>query len=380
MKTRNRYLYTAVNDILSSRMAFIGGPRQVGKTTLALQFLTPPSVKNPAYLNWDSIPSRRLLQQGQIPPEAKLLVIDEIHKNRSWRNLLKGIYDTNREDVKIIVTGSARLDHFKRGGDSLFGRSRYFRLHPFSLRELNTSANPQDLKDLLKFGGFPEPFFKAEEKFYRTWSRERLDRVVFTDIRDLENIQDLNAIELLVGALANRVGSPLSIENLRQDLDKSHPTIKRWLDILEALYVCYRISPYGAPKIRAVKKEQKLYLWDWAQVEEPGFRFENLVASHLLKYCHFIEDTEGYKMELRYIRDRDLREVDFVVLKNNKPLFAVESKSGERQLSRHIQYFKERTQIPEFYQVHLGLADFGNSKTTGRCLPFTTLCHELGLP
>jgi predicted AAA+ superfamily ATPase len=376
----DRYLKEELKNILPLRMAFVGGPRQVGKTTLALSFLKPPTVKNPNYLNWDAVSARKTLQAGHLPPNSKRVVIDEIHKNRQWRNLIKGLFDTNRGECEFIVTGSARLDHFRKGGDSLFGRYRYLRLHPFSINELSRKATPNDLQDLITYGGFPEPLFKADDKFYRLWKRERLERVVFTDVRDLENIQDLNKMELLVEALPARVGSPLSIENLRQDLDTSHPTLKRWLEILDSLYFSFRISPLGAPKIRAVKKEQKLYLWDWASVEDPGVRFENFVASHLLKYCHFTEDTEGHHMELRFLRDRDLREIDFVVLKNKKPLFAVECKSGDRSLSKNILYFKERMQIPEFYQVHLGKNDFGNAKTTGRCLPFLKFCQELNLP
>ncbi|MCZ8344405.1 MAG: DUF4143 domain-containing protein, partial [Leptospira sp.] len=158
----------------------------------------------------------------------------------------------------------------------------------------------------------------------------------------------------------------------------SQPTVERWVEALSSLYYCFTILPYGTPKIRAVKKLKKLYMWDWSQVEERGFRFENLVASHLLKYCHFITDTQGFPMEVRYLRDTDGREIDFVVLKNKVPVFAVECKTGDRTLSRHIAYFKARTKIPEFYQVHLGKNDFG-SNASGRVLPFTKFCKELGL-
>jgi predicted AAA+ superfamily ATPase len=183
---------------------------------------------------------------------------------------------------------------------------------------------------------------------------------------------------LLIESLSARIGSPLSIENLRQDLQVSHPTTCRWLDILDSVYMTYRISPFGSPKIRAVKKEQKLYFWDWVQAQaEGGARFENLVASHLLKFCNFQEDAEGEKMELRFLRDKDGREIDFVVLKNGKPIFAVECKTGERELSKHIGYFKNRTQIPKFYQVHLGQKDFGHAETGGRCLPFWTFCAKI---
>jgi predicted AAA+ superfamily ATPase len=198
------------------------------------------------------------------------------------------------------------------------------------------------------------------------------------DLRDLERIREISLVEVLADALPSRVGSPLSIKSLREDLDVAHDTAARWIEILERLFVCFRIPPFGPPRIRAVKKEQKLYLWDWSSVEDPGARFENLVASHLLKYCHFIEDTEGWRMELRFLRDTDGREVDFVVLRERKPLLAVEAKSGDREPSPAIRYFRQRTAIPRWYQTHRGTRDVMMDGV--RVLPFETLCRELELP
>jgi hypothetical protein len=181
-----------------------------------------------------------------------------------------------------------------------------------------------------------------------------------------------------VDALPSKVGSPLSIKSLREDLQVDHKTVERWLEILENMYVCFRIPPYGPPRVRAVKKERKLYLWDWSTVEGSSPRFENLVASQLLKYCHWVEDTEGHSMELRFLRDTDRREVDFVVLRNRKPLFAVECKSGEKSIGAAVHYFAERTPIPRFYQTHLGQRSFETGKI--RVLPFIRLCEELQLP
>ena len=144
--------------------------------------------------------------------------------------------------------------------------------------------------------------------------------------------------------------------------------------------MCFRIAPYGPPRVRAVRKERKLYLLDWSQVPEAGARFENLVAAQLLKFCHFVEDTQGYRMELRFLRDTDRREVDFVVLRDRIPMFAVECKSGDRGVSSSARYFRARTTIPRFFQVHLGDRDFGNADTDVRVLPFLTFCNELQLP
>ena len=212
----------------------------------------------------------------------------------------------------------------------------------------------------------------------RRWQRERIQRVIYEDIRDLENIKEISLLELLAEELSNRVGSPLSVKNLKELLQVAHETVERWLKIFERMYYCFRIPPYGPPRVRAVKKEQKLYLWDWSLVPEPGPRFENFIASSLLKYCHFLEDAEGFQMDLRFLRDTDKREIDFVVLKEGNPLFAVECKTGETQVNPSLYYFSERTKIPAFYQVHQGAKDY--KKKGVRVLPVHTFSKELLLP
>jgi predicted AAA+ superfamily ATPase len=360
-------------------MAFIGGARQVGKTTLALSLVgSGADETHPAYFNWDDPRSAARLRRLELPAGERFLILDEVHKYARWRNLVKGIYDTEKSRRQIVVTGSARLDYYRKGGDSLANRYRYFRLHPFSLREMNASPGKSDLEALLRFGGFPEPLLQQDERELRIWQRDRVARVVRDDLRDLEQVREISLVEQLVDLLPQRVGSPLSIKSLREDLEVDHKTVERWLTILENLYLCFRISPFGPSRVRAVKKERKLYLWDWSMTPEGGPRFENLVASQLLKYCHLVEDTEGHAMELRFLRDTDKREVDFVVLRDRKPLFAVECKSGDRGVSPAIRYFAERTPIPRFFQVHLGERHFESGKAT--VLPFRRFCHELTLP
>lgn len=373
-----RYLRDAIRDDLERKMVFLGGPRQVGKTTLALKLLGASSPRHPAYLNWDDPRARSALLRGELPGGEDLLVLDEIHKFPRWRDLVKGFYDTAGDQTAFLITGSARLDHYRKGGDSLQGRYHHHRLHPFSLRELSGSPSASDLQALLQFGGFPKPLLAGNARAWRRWQRERLSRVVQDDLRDLENVRQVALVELLVEALPSRVGSPLSIRNLAQDLQVAHATVERWVSILENLYVCFRIPPYGAPHIRAVKKENKLYLWDWSQTPDAGPRFENLVACQLLKYCHHREDTQGHRIELRFLRDTDRREVDFVVIEDGAPAFAVECKAGERAASPAIAYFRERTPIRDFYQVHLGEAD----KLVGgtRILPLRVFCEDLAMP
>ena len=360
---------------MKTKMVFVGGPRQVGKTTLALSFLNPSHEKNPAYLNWDIVRHRKDILRNQIPLQHNILVFDEIHKYKYWRNLVKGLYDEHHSDHSFLLTGSAQLDHFSKGGDSLVGRYFYYSLHPFSLMEMNKNPTENDLSALIKFGGFPEPLFKQSETHWRRWQNTRRQQVIYDDLRDLTGIREISLIELLLECLPERVGSPLSINSLRIDLSVAHQSIENWISSLEALYVVFRISPYGTQKIRAVKKEKKLYFWDWSGIETESFRFENLVACHLLKYCHFLRDTKGFQMELRYLRDVDGREIDFLVVKDKSPLFAVECKLHVTNLSPSLNYFQKRLAIPRCFQVHLSHKDFGDEIV--RSLPFMTFCKEI---
>lgn len=358
---------------LAEKMVFVGGARQVGKTTFAQSLLRGYRPGHPGYLSWDDPEQRRRILARDWPASEKLLVLDELHKYARWRNLIKGTYDTQKEAHSFLVTGSARLDHYRKGGDSLMGRYHYYRLHPLSLPEVGYETGAEDA--LLRLGGFPEPFFKQSERALRRWHLQRLARVLHEDLRDLERVREVSLVERLADALPDRVGSPLSVKRIARDLEVDFKTAARWITILENLYYAYRIPPFGAPRIRAVRKEQKLYLWDWSQVPGDGARFENLVAGHLLKFCHFVEDTEGHRMELRFLRDVDRRELDFVVVKDRRPLFAVECKTGERSLSPHIPYFAARTTIPRFYQVHRGTlvrAPMANVWV----LPFAELCRR----
>jgi len=371
-----RYLVPHIQQDLKKKMVFIGGARQVGKTTLAQGLIKNYRDGHPAYLNWDSELDKKKIKNREWPKSARLIIFDEIHKFKNWRNLIKGFYDTLKNSHSFLITGSARLDHFRKGGDSLLGRYHYYRLHPYSLPELKFKK--EALHNLVKFGGFPEPFHAANDRFLRRWHLQRLDRLIRTDLNTLEDIKDLDKMYALAEELPNRVGSPLSLNSLAKDIEVDFKTIRRWLSILSSLYYCYSIAPYGSKKIRAVKKEQKLYMYDWSQVVSPGQRFENMVASHLLKYCHYTEDVEGYKMELRFVRDTDKREIDFVVLKENKPLFAVECKTGEKSVSPHLFYFKDRTSIPHFYQVHLGQRHVQVDDQIS-IMPFADFCKDVNL-
>ena len=319
----------------------------MGKTTLA-QALAP---KKHCYLNWDVSEDREFILKEQFPAE-NFIIYDEVHKFKQWRNYVKGLYDKQGKKKKILVTGSARLDYYRYSGDSLQGRYHYYRLHPFSVRELDIKTDG-DMKDLLTLGGFPEPFLSGSQKESLRWRKEYRSRVVDEEVSSLEFSRYLSQMELLLLRLPELVGSPLSINSLQSDLSLSHKTVAKYLDILERMYLIYRIPPLASSKLRAVKKEQKCYLYNWAEVEDEALRFENLIGGHLLKWVHLLEDRDGERVELRYFRDTEKREVDFVILKKRRPVLAVECKLQSREISPSLRYFKKKFPSVECVQVHL---------------------------
>jgi predicted AAA+ superfamily ATPase len=362
---KKRYLTTYIVDDLKDKMVFVGGPRQVGKTTLSRDFVAA-HFKSHAYFNWDNRADRKAIIAASWPGDAELLIFDEIHKYRQWKGLIKGEYDKLKNTFKFLVTGSARLNLYRRGGDSLQGRYHYYRLHPFTLAEtegfpykssilkelhIGQGFHQDALKALDTFGGFPEPYIKQSKRLLRRWHNEKIERMFREDILDVQSIRDIGNMKLLSDILSSKVGSLLSLNAIREDLEVSHRAVTHWMDILESFYYHFRIYPYSTKKIRSLKKEPKLYLWDWSEVEDEAFRFENLIASHLLKFVHFITDYEGYRAELYFLRDIDKREVDFLVTVNAKPWFAVEAKLNDTNLSPNLLYFKERLSVPFVYQV-----------------------------
>ena len=345
MPRRPRYLAAAVRQDLARKMVFVAGPRQVGKTTLALAL---PGARA-GYLNWDIAAHRARILTSELPP-GKLWVFDEIHKYRRWRNYLKGLFDKRPAHQRILVTGSGRLDFYRFGGDSLQGRYHLLRLHPFSAAELRLERS-DELVQLLKLGGFPEPFLSGSETQALRWSREYRTLLVREEVVALERIQDLGHLELLIMRLPELVGSPLSLNALREDLQVSHRALASWIGALERLYALFRVAPLGAPRIRAVKKQQKHYHLDWSVVPRDSARFENLVACHLLKWVHFEQDTRGRDLELRYFRDVEGREVDFVVAEKGRPQMLLECKWDEAEPDRSLRYLKQRFPQAEAWQI-----------------------------
>ena len=378
---KERYLENILNEVCfqSGKMAFMSGARQCGKITLAKRILK--QYKTGAYYNWDEIKFRRLWTKdpsGIIPPAAQdnarpLIVLDELHKAKSWKKNLKGVYDTLDIPCDILVTGSARLNIYRKGSDSLLGRYYHLRLHPFSMHEMlrrkpgiaapdlvhavfdrsiQISGRAKDyLPLLLRFGPFPEPLLAGTDRTLNLWRRNRVERIIREDLRDLSRLPELSQVEMLASLLPERAANPLSITSLSEDLEVAYTTVRRWLQYLNELYYFFEVKPYSKSLSRSIKKEGKLYLWDWSEVENEASRFENLVALHLLKYCDYLTDTGEGDYELRYLRNKEKKEIDFLLLRNNKPWFPVEVKLNQEKLSENWKVFLPQIKCPYAFQV-----------------------------
>jgi uncharacterized protein len=358
------------------KMAFVSGPRQVGKTTFAraLQRATGQG----RYFNWDIVTDQRLLardpyffeQSDRSPSKPFLVVLDEIHKYPRWKSYLKGAFDRYGDEFAFLVTGSGRLDLFKKGGDSLMGRYLSVPLFPLSLGEVTGSdgsfrcflaaqkeppagskAASEALARLLRFGGFPEPFTRGEEAFSAVWSGERKKLLVREDIRDATAIRQIATVELLSNLLPDRVGSLLSLNSLREDLSVAFETARDWLEVLHQFFYSFPVLPHSRALERAIRKAAKVYLFDWTEVPDAAAQFENLVALHLLKAVSLWTATGDAKTSLRFVRDRQGREVDFVILEKERPICLVECKLADPTLSPQLSYFQEKLRAPHAVQV-----------------------------
>lgn len=377
-----RYLEHDISTLSFSdgKMALVSGPRQCGKTTMAKHLLAER--RQGQYYNWDEIKFRRLwtkdptqLVQGFPADNIKkpLVILDEIHKAKLWKRNLKGVYDTLNGCCDILVTGSARLNIYRKGSDSLQGRYYHFRLHPFSLAEFLMKARksfPNELinnlfkikptyykeaeKWLLKlyqWGPFPEPLLGNNQIKWNLWHRGRVEKIVREELRDLSRLPELSQVEMLLALLPERAAQVLSIQSLSEDLEAAYTTVKRWLNYLYELYYIFKIQPYSKSLPRALKKESKFYLWDWSEIEDEGARFENLIASHLLKYCDYFTDTGRGMFQLYYLRNKQKKEIDFLIVRDKKPWLPIEVKLTEQSSSENWSAFMKHLPCQHAIQI-----------------------------
>jgi len=354
------------------QMALVAGPRQVGKTTCAIACAAPE-----AYVNWDRQSDRQLITRGPDAVAERLaldrlaagdrsVIFDEIHKYARWKDFLKGFFDTYGNRCRIIVTGSARLTVHHRSGDSLMGRYFLYRMHPLTIAELERQAleeseirPPQDagesaLRQLMQFGGFPEPYLKASTRFSNRWKRLRLEQLFQEDLRDLTQIHEAGQMEVLARILTSTAGQLLNYSSLAADVNVSVDTIRRWIAVLESLYYCFTVRPWFRNVPKSLRKQPKVYLWDWSLPDDSGARQENLVASHLLKAVHWWTDMGLGEYGLYHLRDTYKREVDFLVTRNQEPWFLVEVKSSDkRRLNPNLDYFQNVLGARHAFQVSL---------------------------
>ena len=339
-----RYLHAAVVADMQEKIVLVSGPRQCGKTTLS-RMVEPDH----QYLNHDSAEHRILLRQKAWDRRKALIVLDELHKMQGWKAWLKGVYDVEGLPPALLVTGSARLAAFRKTGDSLAGRHFHHRLHPLDLKEAVSHAGLEAadvLQRLLRVGGFPEPFLRGSERWYRRWRRSHTDAILREDLLALSAVRDIQSIETLIELMRHRVGSPLSADSLARDLQKSRNTVQHWLELLENLYVVFRITPWHRSVARSLLKVPKYYFYDSAMpAGGDGPRLENVVACALLKETHRAQDTAGADIALQYVRDRDGREVDFLIVKDGQPWQLVEVKWAETSPSPHLRRFFADSQV-----------------------------------
>jgi len=351
------------------QMAFVAGPRQVGKTTACGR-------RADETLNWDNADDRGVILAGPAATASRLALerlastprvtlIDEIHKYGKWKAFLKGFFDTYGTRTKLLVTGSSRLDVYRRGGDSLMGRYLLYRMHPFTVGELVDPCLPgesrvvrspcviseREWEALWEHGGFPEPFTKRDRRFTRRWAALRRQQLVREDIRDLTQIHELGQIEALVRYLEAHSGDQVIFSKLAALVGVSVDTARRWLGTLSGFYLGFTLQPWFTNVARSLRKEPKWYLRDWALVSDIGKRAETFVACHLLKAVEGWTDLGLGEFQLAYLRDKEKREVDFVVVRDGRPWFLVEVKQSSGQLQGALAHFQRQLGAPNAFQV-----------------------------
>jgi len=347
----NRYLEQGIVSDLQKKMVFVTGPRQVGKTYLAKTLQS--QFKTPIYCNYDDLDDAVIIRDRLWPQQSDLIIFDEIHKMKDWKKFLKGTYDTRSQEQAMLVTGSARLETFRQTGDSLAGRYFHYRLNPLSVKELSQDFEPSEaLSKLNSLGGFPEPFLSGSAEEASRWRRQYYIDLVREDILDFSKIQEIRTIRILLEMLRKRVGSPISYTSLAGDLQVSPNTVRKYISILESLYIIFIVRPFNKNIARAILKEPKIYFYDSGYVDmDEGTRLENTVGVCLLKHVQYLQDSQGRMIDLHYIRTKEGKEIDFAISENGDLTHGIEVKLSEKEISSSLRYFSEKLLGVKMVQV-----------------------------
>jgi len=378
----DRVIYQQLwKELLSEKpMVFISGPRQVGKTTFAREIIAK-TFKNNTYLNWDIIENKKTLienptffeQINRVDDSTPLVIFDEIHKYKNWKNYLKGVYDQFSNDYKFLVSGSGRLDLYQKGGDSLAGRYLEFHLFPFTVAELSGRKkvfsefikdplarfdfNPHKntrraWQELFELGGFPEPFTKGKKTFWMKWSQTYGRQIIREDIRSIIDLKNIDNMEILFSLMPSKIGSPMSINNIAGDLQVAFETVKNWLRLFDLFYLTFQIRPWSHKISRAIVKEKKVYLFNYPLIQEKSARFENMVALELFRAVNNWNEHGYGRFTLNYIRNKEKNEVDFLIADNDKPILLLETKLSDDSAAKSLVNFQSLLNIPSIQLVN----------------------------
>lgn len=351
----DRFQKQAILKDLERKMVLLVGPRQAGKTWLAKDIAK--EFRNSLYLNYDNIADREIIKAQSWLSTTELVIFDELHKMKDWKNYIKGVFDTRDPRMRILVTGSARLDIYDQLGDSLAGRYFRHRLLPLSLAELAQVGEPLDFNRLIERSGFPEPYLIEEVVEANRWRLQYITSTLSTDIFEIDQIQNIKAMQLVFNMLRSRVGTPISYQSLAEDIAVSPTTIKRYVQVLEALFIVFRVTPYSKNIARSLLKEPKLYFFDTGLVQgDDGAKLENAIAVSLMKHAYARTDYLAEEYGLHYLRTKDGQEVDFALVCNDEVKCAIEVKLSDHVLSKSLVHFHEKYRYPSVQLVkHLRL-------------------------
>ena len=379
MITRVNYVKLWSDLSADKSMILMTGPRQSGKTTLSKQI--KDTVTNNIYFNWDIQSNKRKIIEdptffqeiNRVDESVPLVIFDEIHKYKDWKNYLKGIYDEFHDEYLFLITGSGRLDVFRKGGDSLAGRYLMFHLFPFTISEfgknkrniladnfnwidgfnINPDSDTSELwNNLYNFSGFPEPFTKANKHFYNKWSNTYSHQIIHEEIRNFADIRNINTTELLYSLLPSKTGSPLSINSIARDIQVAHETVKNWLQLFETVFLVFKIEPWTKNISRSILKEKKYYLFNYCSISNEAARFENMVALELFRLVYYWNEQGLGNYSLNYIRNKEKSEVDFLITKDSEPALLIEAKLSSNVPAKNLLYFQDILKIPAVQLVN----------------------------